>query len=751
MSKFKKIYCFITALFVSVCILIGGQVKMSAYSNNVVKAEETDDITKRDPVKELQNSTINGKLFNLDDYPLDSGGNINSSCLLFYEHEFCEDLNFTNKVRFFIYVYNPSMHEYYDDDIPAGLYHNVTILFGNPSYNAPKVNSDGHTSFSEDANNFEMFKLQKCSESDNLGFVKFELIIPETGKFSKEWIRSKTGFTNRIYNIGNLNLYYKAFDSDSNIKYDVDNIACGTVFTYSGYMAGCYAGESLKFSSLECDTKLREVLSPDVNFTYYRPDGYAGNLDTQHTLKSVYFQVPNDIYYKYGNFVRASAQWHDATLKPYLLTGNKATYNLFSNYVGVNRNDVSNSDDINDDLDTLFLMATLYGDLQQNGFPNFDLLDREIYYSGNYSFGFNVGGLSLNDFNCSSPQYNTDIFYFVFPTDTFSEIYPDNFWNNFTGRTPFENKGDDDRSKNYVLPRKTILDAVQKSHELFDKNGETAIFDKYSSKIFIEEPKRAEDLILNKYNFSIYESDPEADSEGKNGYIRDFDLKSVTVNSKWWMKFLGLNSFEDNSESYQDIKVIEEVTTKDIENYSNPKDFCDEYKISTTDYSDFVKFVYDSKEQDCTTFLLRYQVSDYIATQCTLGMGTSINGAYGFLSLEDDCRMAVDTINLNFKVIDLSFEKDGVMTVIPVAMNPQDFIADGTPALDATKDLLSKELEWVIFLILLLIILIVIWPLASPVLSVTFNVLFSVSKTVFKFAWGVITFPFKLIKPNKRE
>ena len=43
-------------------------------------------------------------------------------------------------------------------------------------------------------------------------------------------------------------------------------------------------------------------------------------------------------------------------------------------------------------------------------------------------------------------------------------------------------------------------------------------------------------------------------------------------------------------------------------------------------------------------------------------------------------------VQLDFDIIDLTFTKNGVDTVIPVIMSPMDIAADGTPPLVTTKD-----------------------------------------------------------------
>ena len=62
-------------------------------------------------------------------------------------------------------------------------------------------------------------------------------------------------------------------------------------------------------------------------------------------------------------------------------------------------------------------------------------------------------------------------------------------------------------------------------------------------------------------------------------------------------------------------------------------------------------------------------------------------------------------VQLDFDIIDLTFTKNNVDTVIPVIMSPMDIAADGTPPLVTTGDGLAW---WQILLAVLALVLVVI-------------------------------------------
>ena len=83
----------------------------------------------------------------------------------------------------------------------------------------------------------------------------------------------------------------------------------------------------------------------------------------------------------------------------------------------------------------------------------------------------------------------------------------------------------------------------------------------------------------------------------------------------------------------------------------------------------------------------------------------------------------------DFDIIQLTFNKDGVYTVIPVVASPIDIVNDITPPV-----FLDDGLEWwqILLAILLIILLVIIlWPIIPYVI---------------KGIWWLICLPFKLLK-----
>ena len=93
------------------------------------------------------------------------------------------------------------------------------------------------------------------------------------------------------------------------------------------------------------------------------------------------------------------------------------------------------------------------------------------------------------------------------------------------------------------------------------------------------------------------------------------------------------------------------------------------------------------------------------------------------------------TVNLDFDIIDITFTKGNVSTVIPVVADPVDNIPDGTPPVYTEDDKPDMDwLKWLFGALALIIVLVIFAPIIFPVLGF-----------IIKAVVWVIMLPFKLI------
>ena len=103
----------------------------------------------------------------------------------------------------------------------------------------------------------------------------------------------------------------------------------------------------------------------------------------------------------------------------------------------------------------------------------------------------------------------------------------------------------------------------------------------------------------------------------------------------------------------------------------------------------------------------------------------NLQTTYALKNTDTNAYFFQETVNLNFDIIDLTFVKDDVYTVIPVAMAPIDVIHDSTAPVKTTPD---KDFDWKKLLkivlggLLLILLLIIFMPLLPSLISLIIKI-----------------------------
>ena len=471
---------------------------------------------------------------------------------------------------------------------------------------------------------------------------------------------------------------YKISGIELSYKGSVTEYPCGQTYTYTGYAEG-YGSELAAGDTLSCTVDgFDKYLTLDVHSTYYRPEGSNGSENKQDTLHSVYFAVPNEIIREYGVMTAVHATWLNAYTSPIFVTGNEELYNGFMELVG------------KESPETDYAFHTNESGRYWGGF-----------YFVDYSHGYNYSNAVENVL--------TKLNY---------AFYAEN--------------GDAD---SYVLPAEKLLGDSE--------NGKKGWLETYTENFGGE-------LVNDKYSAALFEKVDAAFTDKTITSDDTFSLTSVTTSQNLWQKIWGTSTSYTNTYT---MSAIQDVALDDMDNALNEKAFCDEFFVAESDFDELYSYVKKAAAKDETVYLFRYYQSEYFAVELSEGMYetgfyTQIVGdmsmpAYGRHYEHEDtnaylCQMWVQ---LDFDIIDLTFTKDNVDTIIPVVMSPMDIAADGTPPLVTTKDGLS----WWQILLAVLALILIIWLLFkfAPV------IVYAVGK--------VIALPFKAIgalfksKPKERK
>lgn len=666
----SKIHDYLMTLLIVVCIVVATVV--CGWNITVPTAyAESEDIQSRyeqtNVINNLKGSTIGGKEFDIKDYPHNS--NCAPQIITFVEFCYSYYADKQSDYGLYIYVYNPQ-----DVAIDANTTRNkIQLTYGNkPSY--------------------KKYTLTFLNYSNAAGiegrFYKFKIDLSEA---ERNDILNTVSPDERIYKVSGIEL---------SVKNKVTEQITAQTYTYKGFAVG-YGSELAETDTLSCKVDgFDKYVSLDVRSTYWRPEGtHAGgsltDLITRDTLHSVYFAVPNRLIRDYGEMTAVHATWLNAYTNPIFVTGNKTVYDAVMNVVGQTMN--------GGDLD----------DYKSNGL-DYALIASKI------TNGNGLGSLKNNHYNL---YYGYNVFEKQSKHPSAGGATNVHLCDKTINKLAYAFYADNGNADNYVLPAEKLIadDGWFKTYS--DKYGGDKVNDRYSRDLF-----ETVDNTFTDINIRSTET---------------YKLQDKIVSGDFWEILFG-NWIKEEHE--YEMQAIQKVTLSDISAINNKKDFCNKFYIAESDYDEFNTYVTEASAKDETVYLFRYYQSEYICAEVFEARRYYHNkAAFTSCLFHSDCPLGhgyydeIDTngylsqmwVQLDFDIIDLTFTKDNVATIIPVVMNPMDIAADADHPVYVTDD--TKGLAWwQILLAILLVILIIflLWKFAPTVLSVLIK---------------IIIFPFKLI------
>lgn len=489
-----------------------------------------------------------------------------------------------------------------------------------------------------------------------LEFLNYSTETGLEGRFYKFKLRlSDAAKQSILNNVNEDERVYEVVGIELSIHGKVEDHTCAQKYTYTGFAKG-YGSELAEGDTVSAQVDgLERLLNLDVHTTYYRPEGTNGKNDyTQDSLHSAYFAVPKDVIAEFDAMSAVHATWLDAVLAPVLVTGNKEAYDAIGEYLG---------QDIGETVDGLD-----YAYVGNAKYTVTEIIPVDPVHGWVGPFSYNLpsswnglGGGSVNKIERAvSPLY----------------------WLFYSGSE--ENSADE-----YVLSS----EALQQG--LIDNTG------KYGG-----------ELVNDRYSRVLFDSVSSESTDVEISADFEFDLRSEVLGSSWWDMLWG-NTY-DQYEAFDGIKAIYAVSDDDFVYAGDEIDIpatCDELYIAEADFSEFERF-YNANKDDSVIYLFRYQVSDYIASEATLFEPEDFIVTSWNKTGDSNAYFMQETVNLDFDVIDVTFTKGNVSTVIPVVAAPVDNIPDGTPPVYTEDDKPDMDwLKWLFAALALIIVLIILAPL----------------------------------------
>jgi len=639
--KNRFLLCII-ALATVVCTLLTMVHPIVAYA-----AESETGFDSTNVLDDLQSSKVNGKPFDIADYPFNESKDI--QVISFVEYCYSYKANLRDNYGLYVYIYNPK-----------GL-NLSTNEKQNKIQMAVAYDAEGNPS------DYEKFSLEFCSKVEsgdykNL-FYKFKVI---DHKVNGTTFSDRVNSNARRYDVSGVEI--TTYGASTATDYGV----CGT-YIFTGFAEG-YGPDANAKSTLSCDVEYLETIELSVKHTFYRSETSALGSGHQNQLDTVYFSVPKRFLDTYGTLQRIKAEWYEYKTKEILVTSNTDFYNAASPYIGVPLGNSPNE-------------YGLYEYVEDIG----------------YSLGIGAGkagdmyvaqwGWNLGDGYLHVP---TNVLYYMFLVDDIEEYDPYAETKTVGG---IQSNDLYEYIKNY---RKSYT-----SGRLPIKDG-TISADLFESDIDDSRKMNNENGVIKK-GYSYYDFDADVD-------LQTLQSWSSTSPSFWdnWLNFgLGAAFTGGPNEASKTVAPIQILKASDLTGTN--AEIAERLLVNVNDV-DAIKAEYNNavtvsgtNDEEKVVVLFRFATSDYYSEAVDI-----IEPNAGFLwsdkHYEGEAYIAQESVFFDFDIIQLTFNKDGVYTVIPVVSSPIDIVNDITPPVN-----MPDEVDWwkIAFALILVVLLLV---LLAPVL-----------------------------------
>lgn len=495
---------------------------------------------------------------------------------------------------------------------------------------------------------YDKFDLQFCSVSTEPNYYRlfYKFKVVDRKGADGKTIAERVNSNERRYDISGIELLTSG---DRNAtEYTV-----GGTYTFTGYAQG-YGADTNAESNLTCEVRNLETIRLDLSGaddgidkrTYWRSNSSSLGVGHQNQINSVFFAIDKTVLEKYG----------------YTLQKIKAEWWEYK---------------------TAPLAVSSH-------------LDFVNWWQRHVGNVIDEGYFAYND--DMYPNYNFP-FVFVIQTSNGQQI-PLQDWDGEPIFPMFYSQGVP--VSEYTLSSEVVQSYFETYAESFVKGHLTFNGHDYSADLFANSVDSGRTMGYNLREFDIGNPDDY------------WDIHSYDDTHSWWDKLwdYGFGSMTTD-DTYLDISPIQMVTEQDM----SVSDLSNHLYINLDDVNDFRRY-YDSVKDDSEVFIFRYAVTDYTAYDSFIHLAGNTGENFRDEILGEDTavlsgsgiEVRQGTEFFDFDIIEFTFNKDGVYTVIPAVSSPVDHWADFTPGIDPQPSDWWQILLMVLALIFLLVILMPILP-----------------------------------------
>lgn len=395
-------------------------------------------------------------------------------------------------------------------------------------------------------------------------------------------------------------------------------------WTFTGYAKGCGQNGQNSESTLQiAEYTTLESISLDVRETFYRQKNVSSlGEGHQNELNSVYFAVPNKYLNKYGNLQKIKCEYYEYKTMPIIMQPWQEAYQFYY--------ELAQNKELIGSLPRIQIHNTVQDTYTNTQFLKYELKSKLQNYSYDKDplYGAKVEKNPNSEY---VPHHNEWIHRLIFDHEKVSKEELKEYIYNY--------------SNSYITGNVDIKDG-RLSNDLFSEQVDSG----------------------HKRGYNIVE----LDANDK------FNMLSYDSNHSWWDKFWTYGFWApDTSGDIKNIRAIEMITEDVLSKATS-----DIIYVDSADMTNFKNFCNESYSAGKTPFLFRFAVNDYYSAKTSVA--TAYKNVVGFEGAEtkDSGSVAQQTLYLDFDIITLTFQVDGVYTVVPVVSDPIDLVKEVTPPLE---------------------------------------------------------------------
>lgn len=624
--------------FLAFVVVFG--IVFSAIPNIAYAAASETEFEKTSVFEDLTSSTVNGKPFDIKDYPYDESKQ--AQVINFVEYCYSYKANMRSNYGLYVYIYNPQ-----------GLNLSATSK-SNKIQMAVRYDEDGNPS------DYAKFGLQFLSKSETADyknlFYKFKVVDKA---IDGKTFADRVNCNERRYDVSGVELM--TYGQNNATDYPVN----GT-YIFTGYAAG-YGPQANSKSTLASKVEYLETVSLDVKHTFYRTKTSVKGAGYQNQLDTVYFSVPKRFFDTYGKLQRIKAEWYEYKTNDIVVTSNQDFYDKAYPWLGIQT-----------------------GEFDQFGMTKYN---KDIYYSLGQNAGDAGGGMNMAKWgwNLGSGFLHVPApaLYYLFKVGNISEYDPYADVVSIGG-----------------VESNALYEYIKNYDKSFNKGTLPIKEGNISAELFADDVDEYRKLDTEygkiQQGYSYYDFDADVDLQKLSSWQEgNPSFWDNWVNWGLWDAMFGKIP-EEESRTVSPI-----YTLKDSDLSGANTEIADRLLINANDVNALKTYHTAAKNDDCVTVLFRFATSDYYSAAVDImELGKGFLGSDKYT--KGQAYRAYESVFLDFDVIQLTFNRDGVYKVIPVVSSPIDVVNAVTPPVQ-----MSDEIPWwqiVLGVILLILLLMLLFP-----------------------------------------